>query len=233
MGNQSRIPVKDADFNNYINLAIPYLTTNKTRLVLTATAQANLTSVTAILTTAGTGWNSVYQLAINPAAATTSTIATKGTIRAQIETLLRAIYADIPKSVLTQIDRDTLNIALPTNIYTAATKPTSLPSLTISERSHLSVTINILDVAHSQNLTNVPDATKIDLEAAFLPEGTKAPEGFPQESDFHHVATLGKSFYNRTYTADQLRGTEYLKACYLSSRNEPGGWSEIITVVVA
>jgi len=71
------------------------------------------------------------------------------------------------------------------------------------------------------------------LEAAFLPEGSKTTDGFPQESDFHHLATIGKSYYKRTYTADQLKGTEYIKACYLSSRNEPGGWSEIITVVVA
>jgi hypothetical protein len=105
MGNQSRIPVKDADFNNYINIAIPYLSTNKTRLALTTASQANVTSVSALLITAATGWNSVYPQSQNPATATSSIIAGKTTIRTQIEILIRAIFADIPKSVLTQVDR--------------------------------------------------------------------------------------------------------------------------------
>jgi len=233
MGNQSRIPAKDADFNNYVNTAIPYLSANKTRLALTTTSQTNLTSVSALLTTAGTGWNSIYPLSQNPATATSSIIAGKTTIRNQIEIMIRAIYADIPKSVLTQVDRDTLNISLPSDSHTAAAKPTSVPSLTVTERGHLSVTFSFLDVVHSQNLTNVPDAESINLVSAFLPAGTIAPVGFPQESDFHYVASLGKSFYKRSYTADQIKGTEYLKACYLSSRKELGDWSEIIAVVVA
>jgi hypothetical protein len=233
MGNQSRIPVKDADFNNYINIAIPYLSTNKTRLALTTASQANQTLASALLLTAGTGWNSLYPQSLNPATATTSIITAKINLRTQIEATIRAIYADIPKSVLTQVDRDTLNIPLVSDTRTPSVKPTSVPSLTVSERGHLSATINILDVVHSLSLSNVTDADAIDIEAAFLPLGATVSADFPQESDFHHVATLGKSICKRTYTADQIKGTEYLKACYLSSRSEAGGWSEVISVVVA
>jgi len=233
MGNQSRIPVKDADFSNFINIAIPYLSTNKTRLALTTVTQANVTSLSALLSTTDTGWNSIYPLSLNTATATGSIVADKLTLRLQIEQSLRDVYADIPKSVLTQIDRDTLNIPLPSEIHTPATKPASVPTLKITERGRLMVGISILDVEHSFSITNVPDADLIELEVAFLPSGTTAAANFPQDSDFHHVATLSRSTYKRTYTADQLKGTEYLKACYLSSRNEAGNWSEIITVVVA
>jgi len=233
MGTRNRIPVTDADFNNYANIAIPYLTTNKARLVITTTAQANLTAATSLLTTAATGWNSVYPLTLNPATATATIIASKTNQHKQIEKLLRAIYDDIPRSVLTQMDRDTLNIPAPSGTHTASTRPESVPSITISGRGHLSATLTILDVEHQQPLSNVDDADLIELEAAFLAPGAAAPAGFPSDNDFHHVATLSKSTVLRTYTPDQQRGTEYLKACYLSSRNEPGGWSEVVSVVVA
>lgn len=233
MKNQTRIPVKDADFNNYINLAIPYLNANKTKLAITTTAQANLTLATALLTTASTGWNSIYSQSINPLLSTSIIVETKMSVRLQIETLLRAIYDDIPKSVLTAADRATFNIPAPVETRTAAQKPTSVPILSISERGHLTVTISILDAINFQTISNVPDAALIELESAFIADGKTVPVGFPSDEDFRHLATLGKSLFQRDYTDKQLKGTEFLKARYLSSRKESGGWSEVFTVVVA
>ena len=81
MKTQSRIPVKDADFNNYINITTPYLTTNKTRLTITSTSQAKLSLLDTLLTAADTGWNSIYPACCNPATATTTLFANKKNVR--------------------------------------------------------------------------------------------------------------------------------------------------------
>ena len=233
MGSQDRIPTKDADFNNYVNIVIPYLNNNKARLVITTSAQTNLTSVTALLSTAVTGWNSVYLQNLNGTSDSTTVAANKKLLRKQLTTGLRSIYADIPRSVLTQADRDTLNINLPAEKHSSAVKPTSVPSITVSGRGHLSANISILDVEGSRAVTKVEDAEMIELEAAFLAPGATPAAGFPTDKDFHHAATLGRSTTTRSYTSDQLRGVEYLKARYLNSRKEPGGWSEVVSIVVS
>ena len=233
MTTQSRIPVKDADFSIYINISIPYVTASKTRLVLTPTAQAALTALETKLNAADSGWNSVYPLCCNSATVTTTLVATKKSLRTQIETLLRAVYADIPQSLLTQTDRDTLNINTVSGSHTQAMVPVSVPSLTVSGRGHLCVTLTILDVERSQPITNVPDAVMVEIESAFLPNGVSQAAGFPQDGDFHFLANSGRSTYKRGYDNSQIKGTEYFKARYLNSRNETGNWSEIIAVTVA
>ena len=233
MTTQSRFPVKDADFSNYINISIPYVSDSKTRLVLTPTAQSNITALEALLNTADKGWNSVYPLCCNSATVTTTLVATKKSLRTQIETLLRAVYADIPQSVLTQTDRDTLNITNVSGSHTQAMVPVSVPSLTVSGRMHLGVTLTILDVERSLPITNVPDAVMVEIESAFLPNGVTQAAGFPQDDDFHFLANSGRSTYKRVYDNSQIKGTEFLKARYLNSRNEAGNWSEIISVTVA
>ena len=233
MPNQSRFPRTDADFSNFINIVFPYLNANKARLVTTPTATNNLSLATSLLTNPTSGWNYTYQLCLNPVTATTTVTANKNTLRTQFETWLRSIYDDIPKSVLTQTDRDTLNIPLRTDSRTPATVPTAIPSISISSRAHLSATFTIVDSAHPQ-LKGKPDGVElIEIESAFLPAGTTPPAGFPQDSDFRFVATSGKTNYTHNYTSDQLKGTEYVKVRYFNSRNDACGWSEIITVVVS
>jgi hypothetical protein len=233
MPNKNRFPAKDGEFNVLINIIVTYLNANKARLVLTPTAQAALTLVTANVNTAVTGWNALYPLSQNPGSATNTIIAQKTTLRSSIESEIRIIFNDIPESVLLQIDRDNLNLPAPSGTHTPATKPTSVPSLTITNRGHLSISLSILDVAHSQVITNVSDADSIEIESAFLMNSATPSTDFPTDADFRHLAATGKSSYTRSYTADQLKGSDFLRARYLSSRKEPGSWSEVISVVVS
>ena len=233
MGTQSRIPRTDAEFYNYINIVIPYLNANKARLATTPAATAALTSVTALLSTAVTGWNAVYPQTQNQATATASLRSSKNLLNDQITAQLRTIFDDIPRSVLTQVDRDTLNMPLPSTTRTAAPIPAEKPSIAIGLREHLSVTLTIVDSSHPQAAGKPADADAIEIDGAFLPASATAPAGFPQEADFRHLTTTGRSTYTRTYAQDQMRGTEYLRARYLNRRNEPGGWSEIVQVVVS
>lgn len=230
MSSQTRFPVKDADFNNYINISVPYLVANKARLVITVGAQAVLTQVQANLSTAGTGWNTIYPQSQNPAIATSSIFASKANLRILIEVGLKSIYDDIPKSVLTQVDRDTLNIPLPATSRTPVPKPTAVPSINVTSRAHLSIALAIVDVARPQSAAKPEGVSSIQLEGAFIAAGDKTT---PTDADFRNIDTTGKASYMRTYTTDQLGNTEYIRARYLNSRGEAGSWSEWASVIIS
>ena len=231
MSNQTRFPGKDADFNDYVNIAIPYLTTNKVRLLVTTASQEVLTTVNTLLTNATTGWNMVYQQSQNPAVATSTITAAKNNLRSSIETSLRVIFDDIPESVLTQADRDTLNLPLSAGTHTPSPVPASQPLVSVSNRTFLSVTLVIVDSGHPQNGGKPAGVSSIQIEGAFFPVGSTSKT--PTDADFRNIATTGKTSYMRSYASDQLAGTEYIRARYLNSRGEPGNWGETIMVIVA
>jgi len=233
MAAQTKLFKKDADFNNQANIDLVYLTANKARLVFTALAVANLTQLNTLISTAGTGWNSIYQQSQNAAVCTASIINTKNLLRAQIEALLRAIFADIPKSVLTQIDRDTLDLPLPSDTRTAASKPSQTPSLSINGRAYLSVTINAIDTDFPKSLAKPAGVDTVQFEAAFYPKGTSPTANLPEDLEYRHLATIGKGSLSRTYTTDQLQGTEYVRARYLNSSKEPGNWSQPLSIIIS
>lgn len=233
MATEGIFPRTDADLNNYFSIAIPYLTTNKARLVTTPAATAAFTTVTGLYSTPATGWTTIYPLTQNAASATATARSIKNTLREQIKSNLRLVYNDIPKSILTQTDRDTLNLSLASSTRTAASIPAEQPSINITLREHLAITLTIVDEAHPQSLAKPADADAIEIEGAFLPASATPPAGFPHESDFRHLATTGRSSYTRAYEQEQVKGIEYLRARYLNSRKEPGGWSEIVQVVVS
>jgi hypothetical protein len=235
MTTQKRFPNKDADFNLFINIVLNYLNlaSNKTRLILTETAQAALTTANSLITTVETGWNSVFPASQNPATDTTATTKAKNTLRGKIEDQFRIIFADIPQSVLTQTDRDTFNMETHSETHTLTPKLQNEPIVAIIERKHLSVTLNITDPAHPGVQAKPDGVSAIEIQSAFLPAGVTSIDGFPKETDFRHLDLSGRSNYDRLYNQDQLKGTDYLRARYISTRKEPGDWSEIVSVVVS
>ena len=119
-------PTKDPEFSVHINTAIPYLDTNKTRL---GVSSANNTTLNGLHNepAGGTGWLQVFPLSQNNATRTTTITKDKNTLRRQIEALMRTIFNDIPESVLTQLDRDTLNLKKRDTIPSARAQITTAP----------------------------------------------------------------------------------------------------------
>jgi hypothetical protein len=237
MATKGVFPSTDSEFSIDINNIITYLNVpaNKSRLVITTAAQANLATVTTLVTTAGTGWNTVYAQSINPSANTTTITQTKNSQRAQIERLLRSIYDDIPQSVLTQTDRDTLHIALRDKTATPVPVPPNEPVIAIKGRGHLYINFNITDPSRPQTQAKPEGVDTIEIQSAFLPINTPKDqaENFPAESDFRHLESTGKFLYKRVYEMSHLAGTDFLRARYVNTRKQPGPWSEIISVVVS
>ena len=105
MPNRGPFPTKDGDRNTYYNTAIAYIAVpaNKARL---GVSDDRVTSAQDLLTQ----WNTTYPLAKNPATSTKTLIQDKDGLINDIEDALREIYGDIPASVLTTTDRNTLNL---------------------------------------------------------------------------------------------------------------------------
>ena len=105
-------PTKDAEFNEYVNRVFPYLDVNRTRLHV---SDPNFDALTVLMER----WTSIYPQTQDPNLRTRTFIDDKDEVRKLLETLLRTIYGDIPRSALTAADRETLNLPAPDRQPTA------------------------------------------------------------------------------------------------------------------
>jgi hypothetical protein len=200
-------------------------------------------------------WNDLFPKSQNPAVSTSTIISNKNDLRDKLEAGLRTIYGDIPNSLLTPIDRDTLHLHERDTTPTTAPVPANAPVIAVVERGHLWVKISITDPANPHTQAKPDGVSETEVDGAFQSQQdvinaavAKAASGaaarnigpvvpiieptFPQESDFHHVGNTGKFLYKINFIASQVGGTEFIRARYLNTRKEPGPWSEIISTIV-
>lgn len=233
MENLSRFPSRDSDFHVSINNSVNHLNTNQERLVLTPAAKASLAKVNLLLNEPIKGWNTIYPKSQNPNEEKTSLTTAKNNNRNSMEAEMRTIFDDIPESVLNEDDRNVLNLPEPSSTYTSATVPTEIPAIIVKSRGYLTVELSIVNSALPNSVAKPAGVDSIELEGAYLPNGSAAPPGFPHEADFRHIAITGKAHFKRKHILDQLQGSEHIRARYLNTKKEPGNWSEYIRVVIA
>lgn len=99
-------PTKDADFNDYFTNAGPYVVSNSARFLVSPQNLADLSTFIG-------SWPALYSSSQNQNTVTKTITDNKNQMRDDIEDLLRSIYDDIPNSVLTNDDRNTLNLHEP------------------------------------------------------------------------------------------------------------------------
>lgn len=125
---KNRFPKKDADFNDFLVIAVPYLVANATRLGIS-------TDNVTILSDLYSSWTDTYPLSQDENTATKTIIDDKTALRASIEEHLRLIYGDIPQSVLTNADRNTLHLAERDTKPTARPKINTVPQVTVEAKA--------------------------------------------------------------------------------------------------
>lgn len=96
-------PKKDAEFNDYVNIVVPFLNTHAGRLQVSPAHLAELNTLHG-------QWQTTYPQSQNPDTATKTVIDNKNELRDDLEQELRDTYNDIPQSLLTTQDRNTLNL---------------------------------------------------------------------------------------------------------------------------
>jgi len=101
------VPQAVGNFNTYIITVLAYLILNATRLTVSAT---NMTALGSLVNST-TGWKALFLAYSNPNTKTPTGTHDLHDNETAITQLLQDIYRDIPRSVMTNSDYDTLNIA--------------------------------------------------------------------------------------------------------------------------
>jgi hypothetical protein len=227
MANYGIFPTADADFNIYINNANTYLNTAtvKTRLVTTPTAVGSLTQVSGWIATATIGWNALYPQSQNPALRTKTITDSKNALRKQIETGLRTVYDDIPKSILSQTDRDTLNLSLPSTSGTPNPVPTSRPVGSVDTSQRLQHTISFVD---SDTPTSRAKPDGVRGCQIWIKIGSPVSDS----SELTFVATDTKSPYVMHFEGADATKNAYYWLRWENTRGEVGPWSDVVMATI-
>lgn len=216
MPRNGAFPSKEADLNIYFQTAVAYLITNSVRLLVSA---ANKTALPTLLT----AWNTTYPTTQNPDTRTRTSTDNKNAARDNLMTLLRKIYGDIPESVLTDQDRNTLNLAQRSTTRTAVPVPDTKP---------------IGQVDTSKRLVHTISFTDEDGSAA-KPEGVRgcqvwmkigSPAVDPSELSF--VATDTRSPYVNQFDGKDAGKSVYYWLRWENTRGEAGPWSDVVTATI-
>jgi hypothetical protein len=101
------VPQAIGNFNTYILTVLAYLILNATRLTI---ASSNITALTDLVNLAG-GWRALFAAWSSPSTKTKTGTHDLHDNETAITNLLHDIYRDIPRSLMTNADYDTLNIA--------------------------------------------------------------------------------------------------------------------------
>jgi hypothetical protein len=130
---------------------------------------------------------------------------------------MRTVFADIPQSVLTQDDRNTLNLPERSTTATPAAVPTTKPLVTIDTSNRLEHTINFRDengnLAKPQGVRGCQIWVKIGASA-------KDPD------ELKYLATDTKTPYVYHFEGANAGKPAYYWLRWENTRGETGPWSD-------
>jgi hypothetical protein len=124
MNKRGIFPTKDADRNTYFNVVVLYLIANAKRLKI---SDEDLAQLPLLLS----DWNDWYVQAQNDNLRNKQIVANKDAASEELTAMLRRVYGDIPQSVLSIDDRNTLNMEERSTTKTPSPVPVTFPIATV------------------------------------------------------------------------------------------------------
>ena len=219
MPNRGPFPDQEAAFNTYLQAACPYLEANKTRLGIS-------TDNSDALNTDFGSWNTKYRTATTAATRTKIAIQEKDAARGVIEGTMRTIFADIPQSVLTTTDRDTLNLPERDSTHTPAPVPTTRPVGQVDTGERLQHTISFRDEAGAGK---AKPAGVRGCQIWARIGGTTPPVS---ASELTYIATDTKTPYVLHFDGADGGKNVYYWLRWENTRGETGPWSEAVMATI-
>jgi hypothetical protein len=216
MPNARPFPSKEADFNVYVQAAVPYLTSNKERLLI---SDDNLTS----LTNNSNAWNLIFPASQNTNTRTKTIVENKDSAKVDLMGIMRKIFADIPQSALTTEDRNTLNLPLRDTTRTPAPVPDTRPAGQVDTSQRLRHKISFVnqDNNHAK------------------PEGVRGcqiwytiGEPVTDLDELKFMALDTASPYIKDFSVEHAGKMVYYWLRWENTRGEVGPWSEVITATI-
>lgn len=209
-------PSKEADLNLYFQTAVPYLVTNKARLLVSA---ANQTGLTADLA----AWVNIYPVSQNANTRTKTVVENKDVAKANLMTRLRNVYADVPASVWTTEDRNTLNIGVRDGVKTKTPTPTTKPIAQVDTSRRLEHTISFTDEDGS---VGKPDGVR-GCQIWF-----KIGENAIDPSELSYMATDSATPYVYKFNGENAGKPVYYWLRWENTLGETGPWSDVVMATI-
>lgn len=222
MARRGIFPTKDAEFHTYINNAIPYMNVHRTRLQI---SPGNNSAQLAKLAE----WNVLFPKTQDKTLRTTALTEEKNNLRDEIEDLMRSVFADIPESVLTDADRNTLNLKKRDPIPTAREKITTTPYPRMFPLKGGQVKITARVESDATRSSMHPEADSIEMRYTI---GDTAPGSAGETTD----KKVYKGAVN-IFDFGQENATKRLYAFFRwkneSNESNSGPWSDMVQTVIA
>ncbi len=214
MPNTKPFPSKESAYNIYVNEVVPYLLAEAARLNVDAAQQAALPGLLS-------HWNTAYDKTSVPVMRTQIDVAKKNIAKGALTGLLREVYANLPKTRLTTIDRSTFDIPLRAR-RTRAKAPDSMPL--------------ILNISTAYSLQQ-----KIFFKDADSPTSRARPKGMMgceiwcfigsadqqmvDVKEYRYVALAKTTPHTVHFEGADAGKTAFYMLRWISTRGEHGPWS--------
>ena len=211
-------PRKEAALSIYFQVVVAYILLNFGRLLITVPNKTLLTDEYAL-------WIVDYPLATTASTSTKTNVATKDKDEAKMKVILRSIFADIPESVLTQTDRDTMNIPEVGGAHPHIPLPASTPIGKVDGGARLHHVITLADSISGKHAH---------------PHGASGCEVWQKKGGLTPVSASELTYIGSTSNAvfaTDFPGTDaglmvYYWMRWVNSRNEKGNWSPVFSANV-
>ncbi len=221
MQNAGRFPRKDGDFNSYIVALMIYflIPANKLRLIKN---EVDFTTLSDNYALWGPNWTAIN----NPAHRTTILVRLKTSLMKLLKQNCNTIFADIPNSVLTELDRATMLIF----IRLAATySPVATYAVVMSMDSmaHLWAKLKFVNTATPKS-KKMPKGNYIFLETYI-----GLPGLFESDITFSNGKVVRSSNYTLSFTPEQVGKTCYVRVFYENKMGERSPGSVLLSFIIS
>ena len=214
--NRGRFPRKEAERNAYFKIVILFLELHADRFKISKEMIDNLKS---LLDT----WTNWYDQSLNDELTNKQIVANKDAASASLEEMLNVVYGDIPQSILTTDDRNTLHLQLPNNKRTPAPVPTTFPVGQVHNNNLLEHKITFTDEDGKRGRPEKVRGCQI-----YCKEGTAPVD----EKELRMLTSDAASPYLHKFSFGDAGKTFYYKLRWENARGEAGPWGPTISGVV-
>jgi hypothetical protein len=217
----SLIPHADSDFNDWLIIICEYINTNFAALGLTL---AQNTALQALLTL----WLTDYPAHKTGQATAASLTRAKDSTRQQIEELIRTLIATMQaNTAVTNEMKAAMQITIKKETHTLSPVPATRPMASIDNKNRLEQTVHFYDESTPTSKAKPDGVRGCEL---WLKIGGAPPTG---ESEVKYVATDTKTPYLYHFLPEDAGKTAHWMFRWVNTRNEPGPWSETVSVTIS
>lgn len=222
---QAKFPTTFTELNEYFGTAAPYIDANRSRLSV-STENNDALQLLHDDPATGNGWLQVYPLTTNRATSTGALRDKRDNLRTAIVEKLREIYGDMPESVLTEDDRNSLRI------FVRDTTPTEIQPVDFAPVLSFEKVSNGIQIVRLQN-PETPDSN------AMPPNQDAELQSFVGDADlddndipFAGLQDTGRHLLQVDYLPVAKGRTAYYRARYKTDTGKVGPWSDVQSEII-